>query len=408
MQQKLWTRDFTIITVGTIVSMLGSALTGFAVGLLVLDYTGSTFLYAVYIVAFNAPKVFMPVVAGPYLDKYSRKKMIYTLDFMSSALFLGIFLLLKYGMFNYGLFLFLTAVSGAINSVYQVAYDSLYPNLITEGNLRKAYSVSSMIYPLAAVMTPVAAWMYERFSVAPIFLITACTFFVAAVFETQIKAREAHVQPLGEKFSAHRFREDFREGVSYLRCEPGLLVITAYFALNAMLGEGAGTMYLPYFRSVPALGELKYTYVMGCAILGRLAGAGIHYRFRYPADKKLYIAFFVYLALTFLEGSLLFLPLMGMMIVEAVIGVLGITSYNIRISGTQNYVPDDRRARFNGMFQMATTLGSIIGPLTVGALAEVLPIRPLVVATSGLNLFAVYFIMWRRRDKVRPIYNQNL
>ena len=60
MQQKLWTRDFTIITVGTIVSMLGSALTGFAVGLLVLDYTGSTFLYAVYIVAFNAPKVFMP------------------------------------------------------------------------------------------------------------------------------------------------------------------------------------------------------------------------------------------------------------------------------------------------------------------------------------------------------------
>ena len=44
----LWTKDFTIITIGSVVSMLGSALSGFAMSLLVLDYTKSTFMFALY------------------------------------------------------------------------------------------------------------------------------------------------------------------------------------------------------------------------------------------------------------------------------------------------------------------------------------------------------------------------
>ena len=35
--QKLWTYDFTVITLGSVVSMVGSTLSGFAISLLVLD-----------------------------------------------------------------------------------------------------------------------------------------------------------------------------------------------------------------------------------------------------------------------------------------------------------------------------------------------------------------------------------
>ena len=44
----LWTRDFTIITLGSVISMLGNSMSGFALSLLVLDYTGSNLLYAIY------------------------------------------------------------------------------------------------------------------------------------------------------------------------------------------------------------------------------------------------------------------------------------------------------------------------------------------------------------------------
>lgn len=70
----LWTRDFTIITLGSVISMFGNAMSGFALSLLVLDYTGSTLLYSIYIVLFTLPQIIMPVLFGAWMDRFSRKK----------------------------------------------------------------------------------------------------------------------------------------------------------------------------------------------------------------------------------------------------------------------------------------------------------------------------------------------
>ena len=48
-KNPLWTRDFTIITLGSVVSMIGNSLSGFAMSLMVLDYTSSSLFYAIYI-----------------------------------------------------------------------------------------------------------------------------------------------------------------------------------------------------------------------------------------------------------------------------------------------------------------------------------------------------------------------
>ena len=99
--QKLWTKNFTIITLGTAVSLFGNVISGFATGLLVLDFTGSVFLFAIYMILFDLPKVIMPQIIGPILDKFSRRKMIYTLDFISAAIY-GLFgLVLLKGDINY-------------------------------------------------------------------------------------------------------------------------------------------------------------------------------------------------------------------------------------------------------------------------------------------------------------------
>ena len=60
----LWTRDFTIITLGSVVSMVGSTLSGFAMSIMVLDYTGSTLLYAIFNIGFQLPVLVVPLLAG--------------------------------------------------------------------------------------------------------------------------------------------------------------------------------------------------------------------------------------------------------------------------------------------------------------------------------------------------------
>ena len=115
--KTLWTRDFTIITIGTVISMLGNALANFAVGLLVLDYSGSTLLYALFMVASNLPRVVLPTLAGPYIDKFSRRKTIYTLDFFSAFIYMILAVVMMKGWFNYGILIVCSLTLGAISSI---------------------------------------------------------------------------------------------------------------------------------------------------------------------------------------------------------------------------------------------------------------------------------------------------
>ncbi|MBQ6622892.1 MAG: MFS transporter, partial [Mogibacterium sp.] len=191
---SLWTRDFTIITAGSAVSMFGNALSGFAMSLMVLDISHSTLLYAVYIAMYTLPMLFVPIISGAVLDRYSRKKTIYTLDFLSSGLYLLIALLIAKGWFSFPVFAAFCFILGSIESVYLVAYESFYPLLITEGNLQKAYSVASVLETVSAVMVPVSAFLYHQIGLAPLLAVNALCFFAAAVMETRIRTEEQYIE----------------------------------------------------------------------------------------------------------------------------------------------------------------------------------------------------------------------
>jgi DHA3 family macrolide efflux protein-like MFS transporter len=405
---KLWNKNFTIITLGSVVSLCGNALSGFAISLLVLNYTGSTFLYALFMVAYNLPKLVMPLLAGPYIDNFPRAKVIYTLDFTSAGLYLLIWFLLRSSFFEFWAFLASALVIGSIDSVYQVAYDSLYPTLVPADRYAKAYAVSSALYPLAAVMLPVAAWVYGKWGFGPLFLANAASFFVAACFETQIRAPEEQLAHKAGNAGLAYLREEFREGFRYLRLEKGLLFITAYFFVTMMAGNAAMTLYLPWFQSDGGPGYLMYSYFMAANVLGRFVGGAVQYKLKYPTARKFAIAFCVYAALSVVDGSILYLPVAVMTAASFFEGVLGVTSYNIRISTTQSYVPNDYRGRFNGVFQMVTFGGSIIGQLASGALAEALPARAVVSGFMVLNFIAVFAIMLPGRKYVKEIYNRDV
>ena len=409
-KNKLWTRDFSIVTLGTVVSMLGNAVAGFAIGLLVLDKTDSVLLYALFMVCYSLPRIVLPMIAGPYLDRFSRKRVIYSLDFLSAALYAVFFVLLLKGFFNYTAYLLISMLMGAIDSVYSVAYDSFYPTLISEGNFTRAYSVSSLIYPLSsAIMVPIAGICYKTIGLAPLFLFNAVTFLIAAIAETQIRAIETHIREASERFNGSRFMQDLKDGISYLKRERGLNAITWFFFVMMLVSSVCMTLALPYFKSLKGVdGVMQYTFVMGANTIGRLIGGGVHYFFRYPAHKKYSIALFVYIIISFIDGAYLFFPFWAMLIFMLVEGMLGVTSYNIRISSTQNYLPDEMRGRFNGLFQMFTIIGTILGQLIAGALGDLFPVRWAIAVSMRVTVLLVFVIIVPNGEHVKKIYNVNV
>lgn len=417
-QKTLWTYDFTVITIGSVISMVGGQLSGFAISLVVLDHTGSTFLYTLFNVCFQLPMLVCPVLAGPYLDRMSRKKVIYTLDFISSGLFFGLFLLLRQGWFNYPLMLLGAMAMGGIFGVYNVAYESFYPNLITEGNFRKAYSVSSMIWPLAAMSTPLAAALYNRLgSASPIFALNALCFFTAACFERTIRHRETHMEnaaPADGLGVLARFGRDLREGMDYIRGEKGLLCISTYFMI-ASIAWAADNLQLPFFKNHPenfsawpVAAVTLYAIVSNFNVVGRLAGALLQYRIPMPRERKFDIALAIYVMTNVLGCMVLFLPVPLMVLGFFTNGILGVTSYTIRTAATQAYVPDGKRARFNGVFGMMMSLGSIVGNLSAGALAERFSERAVIAGMNLAGLYMIYIFIYRGRESVKRIYNQDV
>lgn len=416
-QNPLWTRDFTIITAGSIVSMLGNALAGFAMSLLVLDYTGSTLLFALYNFFYILPDIIMPIISGPFLDRFSRKKTIYTLDFLTAGIYIVLALILKTGYFNFAILIAGAFFLGAIDSVYMVAYQSFYPLLITEGNYTKAYSIASTLETLAMVMVPVSALIYNTFGIVPLFLCNAGTYFIAAVMETQIKAEEKYISKQkaeldmqntisGYKNSVMKqFSIDFREGMSYLFREKGLLAIAAYFTFSSLFGGVSGAITLPFFKANFTNGEYVYMLVWGMSSVGRAIGGAVHYKTKIKTSAKYTVALTVYIVISVLEGVYLYLPVGIMMVMCFMNGILGVTSYNIRISATQSYVPDEKKGRFNAAFTMLNTVGCLLGELFAGIFSIVIPERMIITIFSAVCAAAAVIFIGGSKKSVSAIYN---
>lgn len=410
-RNSLWTRDFTIITVGSVVSMLGSTLSSFAMSLMVLDYTGSTALFALYNILYMLPNALAPLLAGPFLDRFSRRRTIYTLDFITAGLFAVLTGVLLAGAFNFYILAATNFLLGTIGGVYMVAYDSFYPLLISEGNFNKAYSVSSTLETMTMLMIPVSTFIYQTFGIVPLFIANTVSYLAAAVMETQIRAEEHYIETHGGDAPAlkgiRRFAADFREGLRYLSREKGLLAVTVYFIFSFTAGGATGAVTLPYFRNTFENGEYVYMLTWGASAVARCIGGLVHYRVRLPSHAKFAIALGVYISISILEAAYLFVPVPLMMVMTGAFGLLGVTSYTIRISATQKYVPDEMKGRFNGAFNTLTMAGMVLGEAVAGGASTAVGERTIIVAANAMCLAAALIFIGGNKKEVSKIYNTN-
>lgn len=387
--------------------MIGNALASFAMSLFVLDYTGSTLYYAVYLFLYTLPQIMAPAIAGPIMDRFSRRRTIYFLDFATAALYLFLAAAVKFEFMSFGVFAVAVFLSGTIYSSYLVAYESFFPMLISEGNFSAGYSIASVLETASTVMVVVSTYIYNAVGLFPIMVINASCFLVAALFEMNISDVEKAMGFRSEsRYSVRKFVDDTKEGVRYLVSEKGLFYITVYFICCYFVGGVTQVITLPWFRGSYENGEYVYMSVWGFMVVGRVIGGLLHYKFNLPDRYKFLIALFVYVSIDAIEGVYLFLPLEIMRILCFLDGILGVTSYNIRISATQSYVPNERKGRFNGAFIMLTTIGTLLGQLAAGIMSEVMLPRAVIVITMAAGIIAALTIIGGHRKDVEIIYNR--
>ena len=407
MKKTLWSFDFTIITIGTIISAIGGVAMSFALSLVVFDETASTMLTGLFTACSFLPSVLIHLLAAPYVDTHNRKKIIVYLDYFSGLCYFAFFLFIQRYAFQYIAYMCFSLLVNSISAIYSLAYNSLYPDLIPKGFAQKGYSISSLIYPsITAIFTPIASILYTQFGIAYIVLGEGILLWIAASLEHCIRFQEKREQV--QVFSFMQYKENILEGLQYIKKEKGIRSIYEYMAVTNGAAEGLNLMSMAHFQSSEILTTTMYAGLTTAEMLGRICGACFHYVVKIPNHLRYRIAVMVYGGYELLDMVLLFIAYPLMLVNRFIAGFLGINSLNIREASTQNYIPAAMRARVSAFFNVIVTMFLIGGKLVAGALGEWLSYPYIAAGFALLSFCSILMLVVRNKKYIAPIYNQEL
>ena len=69
-KNSLWSKNFTIITLGTVISAIGSSAITFAFSFVVFDNSESTLWSGMFAAISMLPGVLLPILISPWLDRF--------------------------------------------------------------------------------------------------------------------------------------------------------------------------------------------------------------------------------------------------------------------------------------------------------------------------------------------------
>lgn len=404
MKKTLWTRNYSLLIVSTILGSIGSIAGNFALSFLVFDETGSTLASAMIIAIQLIPGFVIPLVAAPLMDRFPRKPFLIAGDAVNGVLYLAGGLYLMFCPFTYIGYLTFSLLLASLQAFDSLAFNSIYPKLIPEGMEQKGYTISGMLYSvLQVIMMPLAAVLLDYFGVAYIIIAQGILSIMAAITESFIRVQEENRMG-GEKFSWKIWVQDIREAVTYLRNEPGLCGIFNYMAVTNGMATGYSPLLVAYFRVTAGLTTAMYSLFSVAEFIGRTLGGVLQYNLKTPPKKRFSFAFMVYQIYDCMDAILLWLPYPVMLLNRGICGFLGVNSATMRQVAVQQYIPEHFRARLNAYQSMLIlAVGSVL-TLLIGLMGEFLDYRVCISVCGAFSLLASWATIWANRKNVRKIY----
>ncbi len=401
-KKTLWTKNYSCITIATILSAIGGEAMNLPISLLVFEETQSTILSAFIMVCGILPDLLLSVFVAPLIDKGNKKRWIVGLDLLMVCVYILMGGWVMHHEFCYGLYVAMTLALGTISVFYRLAYDAWYPDLIPVGFEQKGYAVSGTVYPLIIiVMSPVATFLYEKISIANLFFVAAEIGMISVVIESLI--REERKQATSG-YSFAQYREDIKEGFTYLKKEKGIRNIYTYMAVTQGSSEGTAIAMQAFFQTQASLTVTMLGFLKSAEMIGRVLSGAIQYRVEVPAKKRYGITKFVYVFYQLADMILLFTPYPVMILNRFICGGMGTLSATLRETAVQSYLPGDIRARVNALFNAIFSIGTIAFQIFAGVLGEVLPYRVTIILMGLISLLAAWLFIVRPDQENRPVY----
>lgn len=363
-------RNFALLWSAQLVSTIGSALTSLAASILVYRATGSALSVGLMLMATAAPSIVLGLVAGVFVDRLDRKRIMLTADLLRAALVLAIPFLIPA---NIAYLYVIVLLTSSVGQFFDPAQASVLPEVATDEELAAANSLMAISSFGATAVGFAASGLLAQIAIEWVFYIDALTFLISAgcIFLTRIPSIKAT--------DATRVATIFRNmqsGVHFLVNAP---ILRSTFILMPIMGISFGltnALLLPFARQALGATEFEYGIQEALTSLGFVVASLLMAKVadRLPEGQWITISFIamgvcqlIYSQLSSLVLAFVFVTLSGFVNAPLVVA---------RQLVLQRNTPREMRGRVASVFFVTRDVSFLIGMALVG-LADTVGVREL-------------------------------
>jgi len=260
---------FTLIWFGQFISLMGSNITAFALGIWVFQEYGSVTQYAVISLCAMIPYIIASPIAGTLSDRWNRRYIIIFADVGAGLSTLAIAVLMATGKLHIWHVYLLAALNSAFSAFQWPAFMAATTLIVPEHHLARASGMTQAGRAVTRLMiAPVLAGVLtESIILWGILLFDFATFFVALGIMLFIRIPDAPKSKAGQTAKGSLYRESLF-GWKYVAGRPELLGLFLFF-MGANFFTGLSfVLFTPLilsFSSATVLGTIAS--VGGCGML---------------------------------------------------------------------------------------------------------------------------------------------
>ncbi len=243
-------RVFLIVWLGQLVSLTGSQLTGFALGVWVYMETGSATQFALISVATVLPYVLVSPIAGALVDRWDRRWTMILSDSGAGLSTLTLASLLFTGQLEVWHIYVAAGLNSMFNAFQAPAYAASTPLLVPKDQLARANGLVQMAMAGGMLVAPVmAGFLIAVIGIEGVILIDVASFSFALTTLLFVRFPKP-IQTITTEDKTKSLFGDLVYGWRYLVARPGLLGLLLFFAINNFFVGIVEVLFTPLVLSM--------------------------------------------------------------------------------------------------------------------------------------------------------------
>lgn len=226
-------RTFWVIWGGQFISMLGSGLTSFGLGVWIYDQTGQATPFALTALFGTLPALLLMPIGGAVADRTSRRMLMILADTGSAVITAIVALTLFMGDLQVWHIYILAFFASVFSAFQEPAYSASITMLVPKKDLARASGILQMGHAASGILTPImAGGLYALVGLKGVMIIDAVTyiFAISALFVVHIPQPKRITEDSKAGAKTPSILADAVFGWKYLRALPGLFGMLLYFA----------------------------------------------------------------------------------------------------------------------------------------------------------------------------------